>query len=344
MRLCTPSSFFMESASKRKRGSRSGPCRGWRNPAIMPWRRISPRIFMQRHCLQHVLVPLVVVPFLNGPPLVAVEIIAHRGASHDAPENTLAALKLGWQQGADAGELDVHLTKDGQIVVIHDADTKRTTGVNRAVGHSTLEEIRGLDAGNWKGSQWKDEKLPTLAEALETLPDGKRMFIEIKCGPEVLPALERVLKASGKKPEQLVLIGFDYATMEKARIEFPRWPVYWLVRYEADKRTGRHPEIEMLIEKAGAARFDGLDLDFKFPITPEFVLKVKEAGLRLYVWTVDDPAVAARLAAAGVDGITTDRPGWLRERLKCTFARDVRSDRPSSSMPVAVLSGRPPGR
>jgi glycerophosphoryl diester phosphodiesterase len=253
---------------------------------------------------------------LSASPLAAVEIIAHRGASYDAPENTLAAFKLGWEQEADAGELDIHLTKDGHIVVFHDADTKRTTGASRAVSHSTLEELRRLDAGIWKGTEWKGEKLPTLAEALETVPQGKRMFIEIKCGPEVLPVLERVLNASGKKSDQLVLIGFNYTTMAKARKTFPRCPIYWLVGYEPDKRTGKHPEIEMLVKKAKSARFDGLNLDFKFPITAEVVSEVRQAGLRLYVWTVDDPVAAARLATAGVDGITTNRPGWLRERLK----------------------------
>jgi glycerophosphoryl diester phosphodiesterase len=271
---------------------------------------------MQLHLSRNLLLLTIVVLFYSASPLLAVEIIAHRGASHDAPENTLAAFKLGWEQRADADELDIYLTKDGQIVVIHDADTKRTTGVSGAVRSRTLAELRRLDAGSWKGAKWKGERLPTLAEALETVPEGKRMFIEIKCGPEVLPILERVLRASGKKPEQLVLIGFRYATMEKARKRFPKLPIYWLAGYEADKRTGEHPDIETLVKKAKSARFDGLNLDFKFPVNPEFVSKVKGAGLRLYVWTVDDPAAAASLAEAGVDGITTNRPGWLRRQLK----------------------------
>lgn len=248
--------------------------------------------------------------------LDAVEIIAHRGASYDAPENTVASFALGWQQQADADELDVHLTKDRQIVVIHDADTRRITGTSGAVAGQTLEELRSLDAGRWKGSRWRGEKLPTLSEALATVPEGKRMFIEIKCRHEILPILEDVLQASGKKPEQLVLIGFDYATMTKARQRFPALAVYWLASYAANKKTGKRPDLETLIAKARAARFDGLNLDFKFPIDPEFVAKVKAAGLKLYVWTVDDAAVASRLAASGVQGITTNRPGWLRQQLK----------------------------
>jgi glycerophosphoryl diester phosphodiesterase len=246
----------------------------------------------------------------------AVEIIAHRGASHDAPENTVASFQLGWEQLADADELDIYLTKDGQIVVMHDASAKRTTGVDRQVADATLAELRTLDAGRAKGAQWTGEKIPTLAEALATIPNGRRMFIEIKCGAEVLPELERVMKASGRKPEQMVIIGFGYETMQQARQRFPQAPIYWLASAKADKETGQIPTIEDLIAKTKAAALNGLDLDFKFAIDAAFVGKVKAAGLELYTWTVDDALVARRLASAGVDGITTNRPAWLREQLR----------------------------
>src|SRR5580704_14008797 len=88
--------------------------------------------------------------------------VAHRGASFDAPENTLAAVNLAWRQRADAVEIDVHLSRDGQLVVIHDYNTRRTTGVNRLVARQTLAELRALDAGRWKGLEWLDETIPTL--------------------------------------------------------------------------------------------------------------------------------------------------------------------------------------
>src|SRR3954467_2541534 len=143
----------------------------------------------------------------------SIEIIGHRGASYDAPENTVASFKLGWEQQADADELDIYLSKDGQVVVMHDPNTKRTAGADRKIVDQTFEELRQLDAGVWKGPQWAGEKIPTLAEALATMPDGKRFFIEIKSGSEILPELEKVLEASGKRPEQLVIIGFGYETM-----------------------------------------------------------------------------------------------------------------------------------
>lgn len=245
----------------------------------------------------------------------AVEIIAHRGASHEAPENTLSALRLGWEQQADANELDIHLSRDGHIVVMHDADTRRTANVDKAIAEQTLSELRALDAGAWKGARWIGEKIPTLAHALATIPDGKRMFVEIKCGAEVLPELKRVIEASDKKPEQIVLIGFSYQVVRAAKALFPALEVCWLASYKKGE-DGRFPGARELAAKAKAAKLDGLDLEARFPIDAAFTAEVRGAGLKLYAWTVDDPARARSLVAAGVDGITTNRPAWLREQIK----------------------------
>src|SRR5580698_8356847 len=101
------------------------------------------------------------------------EIIAHRGSSFEAPENTLAAVNLAWRQRADAVEIDVHLSRDGRLVVIHDSNTRRTTGVNRKVARQTLAELHALDAGRWKGLTWLGEKIPSLEEVLASVPPGK---------------------------------------------------------------------------------------------------------------------------------------------------------------------------
>jgi glycerophosphoryl diester phosphodiesterase len=247
----------------------------------------------------------------------AVDIIAHRGASHDAPENTLAAVKLGWQQGADAVEIDIHSTKDGQIVAIHDDNTRRAAGVDKKVAAQTLAELRTLDAGRWKGKQWAGEKIPTLDEVLAAIPVGKRLVIEVKGGLEDVPSLAKAFKQSGRKPDEIVIIGFSFEAMKTAREELPETQVYWLASFDGKKQgIGEAPTLEELIRKAVAARFDGLNLSYKWPINAPFVKKVKGAGLKLCVWTVDDPALAKELAAAGVDGITTNRPGWLREKLE----------------------------
>src|SRR4030095_10823194 len=144
------------------------------------------------------------------------EIIAHRGASHDAPENTLAAVKLAWAQGADEVEVDVQFSKDGHVVVIHDDDTRKTTGVAKRVRDQALAELRRLDVGRWKDPKWAGERIPTLAEVLATIPSGKRLFVEIKCGPGCIPALAEDFRRSGRKPAQVVLIGFELDTMKRA--------------------------------------------------------------------------------------------------------------------------------
>lgn len=243
------------------------------------------------------------------------EIIGHRGASFDAPENTLSAFKLGFQQQADADELDVHLTQDGRVVVIHDGDTGRVSGVMEEVATQRLEELRRLEVGQW--GRWKgkgfSERIPLLEEVVAIVPAGKRLFIEIKCGAEVLAELGRVLRQGGQRARQSVLIGFDYETMRQAKAQLPQHEVCWLA--SGDRKTRRYPLVERLIEPAKAAGLDGLDLEAGFPIDGDFVQAVHRAGLRLYTWTVDEAAVALKHAVAGVDGVTTNRPGWVRERL-----------------------------
>lgn len=244
----------------------------------------------------------------------AVEIIAHRGASYDAPENTLASMKLGYEQKADAGELDVYLTKDGKIAVMHDSNTARTGGVTNNIAEHTLAELSKVNVGNWgkwKGKGFK-EMVPSLDPALELVPSGKRLFIEIKCGPEILPELGRAFKRTKIKPEQTVIIGFGYDTVKQAKEMFPNLKVLWLAGADKNKK---YASVDELIAKAKAGGLDGLNLAYGFPIDSMFVKKVHEAGLLLYTWTVDDVEVARRLAQAGVDGITTNRPQWLREQL-----------------------------
>src|SRR5262245_57022835 len=108
------------------------------------------------------------------------KIIAHRVASHDAPKNTLAAINLACQQNADAVEIDVRLSKDGELVLIHAPITKRTCGVNHRVSDLTLAELKTLDAGQWKGRQWSGENIPSLDEVLACVPRNKSVLIELK--------------------------------------------------------------------------------------------------------------------------------------------------------------------
>jgi glycerophosphoryl diester phosphodiesterase len=243
------------------------------------------------------------------------EIIAHRGASYDAPENTLASVALGWRQNADAVEIDVQFSRDGQLVVIHDDNTRKTARVAKKVNAQTLAELRALEVGRWKKAKWAGEKIPTLLEVLATIPTGKRLFIEIKCSPACIPRLIEAFRESGKAARQIVVIGFARETMARVKRALPEWQVCWVAEFRRTWRGGWTPTAETLIRHAKASGLDGLDLSGRGPLNAKFVEKVHGAGLKLYVWTVDAPAQARKLRAAGVDGITTNRPGWLRAQL-----------------------------
>ena len=117
------------------------------------------------------------------------------------------------------------------------------------------------------------------------------------------------------KKSRLAIIGFGVDTMAQAKKLMPAIPVYWLSSAKADKNTGKAPELDDLIAKCRSAGLDGLDLNQEFPIDKDFVARIHEAGLKLVTWTVNDPETALRQAAAGVDGITTDRPKAMRQKL-----------------------------
>lgn len=245
-----------------------------------------------------------------------VEIIAHRGASYDAPENTLAAFRLAFEQKADAIELDIHLSRDGRIVCVHDFTTHRIGGVDKAIREQDLCDLKLLDVGRWKDLRWMGERIPTLREALQTVPPGKCVYIEIKSTADVLPELERVIEASGLRPEQVKIIAFDYDTICKAKSWLKTMHCAWLVSFKPDARR-RTPEqiTQEIIERARCAHLDGLDLNYTGPLTAEFVKNARAAGLKVFVWTVDDIDAAMRMIDLGVDAIATNRPAWLREQL-----------------------------
>ena len=135
-----------------------------------------------------------------GKPLV----VAHRGASYDAPENTLPAFKLAWDQGADAIEGDFLLTKDGHIVCIHDRTTKRFCDQDLVVSKSTLKQLKVLDVGSWKNEKYAETRIPTISEVFSTVPDGKKIFVEVKCGIEIIEPLAKEIKKKKLGCERII--------------------------------------------------------------------------------------------------------------------------------------------
>jgi glycerophosphoryl diester phosphodiesterase len=246
----------------------------------------------------------------------AIEIVAHRGYSERAPENTVGAFNLAWKSGTDACELDVQLTADGRTAVIHDKNTLRTTGVKLDVAKSRQADLTALGAGAWKGAEWAGEKIPTLEQALATLPVGnQRFFIEVKCGAEIVPELKRILEPMKDRAAQLAIIAFKRDAAAESKKAMPWIRVY---RLASGKTKNKKPtDLAALIAETQADKLDGLDLGVAdFPWDEAMVKQVRDAGFGLYVWTVNKPEVVKRFARLGVDGITTDDPVMVREALR----------------------------
>lgn len=239
-------------------------------------------------------------------------VVAHRGFSHVAPENTMIAMRQAWQAGADAVELDVHLSADGRVVVIHDEDTSRTAGVALKVAETSASRLRELDVGSWKGPQFARERIPFLEEVLVALPEGSRAFIEIKSGPQTIAPVREIIERSGKAT-QVTLIGFDLEVMSQAKRVMPNQPVFWLRSTVMDEAT-RKPlaHAHEWVRQAKERGLDGLDVHFR-GLDQSFAQAVRAAGMELHAWTVNNPAEADRLATMGVDSITTDRPDLVLE-------------------------------
>lgn len=237
-----------------------------------------------------------------------VRIIAHRGASYLAPENTLSAAKLAWKNKADAIECDIWLSKDNKLIVSHDGNTKRITGQDHKISDTNSDVLRTLDAGSFKDPKYKGQKLPFLNELIRTVPAGKEIVIEIKCGPEVLPFLKETVAKYSKKRE-FTFICFDLPTITETRKAFPQYPCYWL----CDKSV----LLEDNFTRVKEAGLQGVSLNYRI-INEDVMKRAADMKMDVFSWTVNDPVEAKRLIALGVRGITTDRPGWLIEQLSST--------------------------
>ena len=243
-------------------------------------------------------------------------LIAHRGASREAPENTLAAFDLAWQQGADGIEADFRLTRDGRVICLHDASSGRTAGVDLAVADASLDELRHLDVGSWKGTRWQGQRIPTLDEVLERLPAGKMFMIELKSGPEIIAPLGRVLAAGAVPVGQLRLLAFDPQLVAGVKKALPDLRVCLNLDYRWSLRDRSwHPsraEIRDTLERCGA---DGLSSRAHALLDAPLVADLQGSGKEVHVWTVDSARAAGHYNALGVDSILTNRPGWLRNKL-----------------------------
>ena len=240
----------------------------------------------------------------------AIEIIGHRGASKDAPENTLSAFRLALEMGADGVEGDFRLTKDGQIVCMHDATTARTAGISLAVADTTLPALRQVDVGAWKGGKWSGERIPILQDIISLIPKEKKLLIELKSGPEIILPLKKILPES---LENIAVLSFDAGLITLIRREIPAVKTLWLTDYRSVLITGEWlPSIGMILQTLQKTGATGLGSKAHHSIDAEFVQKLHDAGKEFHVWTVDSHRSAARFSALGADSIITNCPGKLK--------------------------------
>lgn len=235
----------------------------------------------------------------DGNPLV----IARRGASAEAPENTIAAFELALAQGADGLLLDVHLSQDNHPVVINDFTLERTTDGTGPVRQLTVRELKRLDAGGWRGRRFRGQRIQTLQEVFERFRDRARFWIELRGGPDVYPGIEECVVSTVEIYEVLdraLLQSVDLATLARARSLNRELRVGWIVRE--------------LPAHGGLEAVHAVWIDAHRGHEP-LIGEALAAGLDCYVGTVDEPAEMERLLRSGVTGIITDRPDLLRNRL-----------------------------
>jgi glycerophosphoryl diester phosphodiesterase len=226
-------------------------------------------------------------------------VIAHRGASWNAPENSLAAFRLAVEAGADYVELDVQASRDGELVVFHDLGLERLTNGRGALRHRTLAELRELDlrAGG---------RIPTLDEVLELLAGRIGIMLELKSpylfhAPGIVPKALAALAEHGVEPEALAVVSFEPRALREVR------------RLRRDVRTVQHVRLGVSIRKAATyAWAAGLESS---RATPRAIARAHSLGLATTVYTVNDPQRMRELAELGVTGIFTDRPDLLRRML-----------------------------
>lgn len=229
-------------------------------------------------------------------------VIAHRGASAYAPENTLPAFELALRQGADMLELDVQRSADGSLVVFHDDTTERWDGRPRRVTGCTLAELRALDIGG--------ARIATLAEVCALARErGARLNVELK-GLGVGAEVARLLRA--ERVEELVLVSsFEPAALAEFAAASPQVPRAYLMGTETLRPSVRFRESWPLraLRRVGARVWHPA---YQIPLLGRAIPRVRRAGYQVNVWTVNDPALMRRLIALGVDGLITDTPDVLR--------------------------------
>lgn len=225
-------------------------------------------------------------------------LVAHRGASAEAPENTLAAYRTAITRGFTAAETDVHLSRDGRVVVMHDPTIRRTTDRYGAIAELDWDVLRLADAGSWFGPAFAGERIPELEELLDLVRGKLVLCVEVKAGEGIAEAIRERVDARDMRAS-IVIFSFLPQQIAAAKAAMPDVPAVLLT-----SRTDSTPDA---IDRALAVGADAVGFDHRV-LAAELVEGAHTKGLPVFTWTVDEMADAARVRSLGVDAIISNQP------------------------------------
>src|SRR5579864_105609 len=242
--------------------------------------------------------PLELLRSARGSPHVS----GHRGASAKAPENTLAALDAAWRAGATLAEIDVQLTRDGHVVLMHDRTVDRTTTGHGYVKDLALRELQALDAGRWFGPEFRGERVPTLRESVEWTRGKLALLVELKNFPfRELPLVERTIDLIDElqAAEDVVLGEFDHPVLRDINQRRSKWPLEMMY-------NGRLADPVAAAHAAGASL---VSLEPEF-VLPEDIRLLHEGGVAVLT-TLERPGDASMLLSWGIDALESADPAMV---------------------------------
>lgn len=252
------------------------------------------------------------------------KIIAHRGASANAPENTLPAFALAWKEGADGVECDVRLTGDGQVVCLHDADTERVAGQKLEVALTDYATLRALYVGSHlsqTGASYAGATIPLLSEMMAQMPPGKKLFVEIKSDEAIIGPLLEVIDGARVELRQIALLSFESAMIKALKKQRPALKAYWLIDAKSNWLGRSQLKLADVQDTIVDIRADGLGLRSHSGIKRDMVKAILESDVHFNVWTVDRPGEARRYNALGVSSVTTNCPGVVLQAMRGRVGR-----------------------
>jgi len=243
-------------------------------------------------------------------------LIAHRGESKDAPENTLPAYKMAVDRGFGF-ECDIYLSSDKRLYTFHDTTLRRTTSganTNACTAVDWVGTVSKLNVGGWgkwQGSKFDPTRPALLEEVLALARPGRKIYVEVKGDdPSWVPYIKAVFAKEPKAtPETVLFISFGRKVSAELKRQMPEFKTYWL--------TGKVPPAPELIAELRALGVDGIDIKYKpAEVTAEYIAAVKSAGFEFHVWTIDDPQTAAEAFSRGAQTVTTNRAKYILEALE----------------------------